>query len=191
MKDIIKSILEWDGDGNCKIILVALVALGETTQENLCKPTGLPLLTIKDSVRTMVRKDMPPGLKVMLGSLRTQPVLSGVSKTSNANAEDIWNYYNAKWREFGGRGLKYTPQKASKIKARLKTFTEEELMEAIDNLFNDPFMRGDNPNNRVYLGPEQVFGSDDKVSKRLAFSVKPKAKAPANTEPSGYYYFNG
>lgn len=151
--------------------------------------TGLSMPTVKAVLRRLGESKLPDGLKAMLPD--SKATVKSMPQVGCDQALRVWEYYNTKWCEFGGRGLKYTPQKASKIKARLKTFTEDDLREAIDNLFNDPFMRGDNPNGRVYLGPEQVFGSDDKVTKRLAFSVKPNVKAPANTEEPGYYYFNG
>jgi len=157
--------------------------------ETVTWSTQLSLLAVKTALRRLEKSKLPDGLKALLPDSKATVKTKARPQVGVDQALRVWDYYNTKWREFGGRGLKYTPQKASKIKARLKTFTEADLMDAIDNLFNDPFMRGDNPNGRVYLGPEQVFGSDDKVVKRLAFSVKPKA--PANTEDPGYYYFNG
>ncbi|AHM56388.1 hypothetical protein EAL2_c10900 [Peptoclostridium acidaminophilum DSM 3953] len=51
----------------------------------------------------------------------------------------------------------------AKIKARLKTYTPEELIKAIDNIRNSPWHMGGNPSSKFYATPEFIFRSDEMI----------------------------
>lgn len=55
----------------------------------------------------------------------------------------------------------------SKIKARLKNFTEKEIILAADNMLANPFMMGDNENNRKYATLEYLIRNDEHIRKWL------------------------
>ena len=103
---------------------------------------------------------------------------SKTPNTQDQSPKEIWNTYIELWRVNIGQGVepKMTPQRKSQIKSRLATYPKDVLLKAVEALFDDPWMRGQNPESKVYLNPEQVFGSDQKVEKRLASKSSSKQK---------------
>lgn len=54
-----------------------------------------------------------------------------------------------------------------KLKARLKNFSKDELIQAADNMISDPFMMGDNKHQKKYASLEYLLRSDENVRKCL------------------------
>ena len=54
-----------------------------------------------------------------------------------------------------------------KLGARLKNFSKAEIIEAADNMLSNPFMMGDNDDNRKYASLEYLLRNDEKVRRLL------------------------
>ena len=88
----------------------------------------------------------------------------------------VWEHYESKINEQGLKRKK-TQSKLSHINARLEEgFSAEELIQVIDNVFADDFMRGDNDRQRPYLEIDNFMTSAEKVEKHLARTPKQSQK---------------
>lgn len=86
----------------------------------------------------------------------------------------VMEHYNRRFGDIWSRPLKLTKERSEKIKARLRTFTEEELCRAIDNIRSSPFHCGENDRGQVYAAPEFIFRNDAMVDKWLNMPVRSK-----------------
>lgn len=64
--------------------------------------------------------------------------------------------------------VKYTPKRATKLKRRLKTFTEAELLQAADIIAQDEFLMGDNPGAKRYGNIDYLLRDDEIVDQKIA-----------------------
>ncbi|MCX6090821.1 MAG: hypothetical protein NTX88_10725, partial [Candidatus Atribacteria bacterium] len=64
------------------------------------------------------------------------------------------------------RKLRFTRERECQIRARLKSFTVEELKEAMINLRRSSFHCGNNDKEKVYATPEFLFRNDSQVDRR-------------------------
>lgn len=84
------------------------------------------------------------------------------------------------WRtELGHPNAKPNPSRLAKIRARIRDgFSVLQLVQAIKNSKNDPFLMGDNPNGKRYDDLESLLRNGSKVEKLLELSapLKPKPK---------------
>lgn len=87
--------------------------------------------------------------------------------------QQVMNHYNNVFRDLWARRLKLTKERREKIRARLKTFTVDELCRAIENLRASPFHCGENDKGIVYATPEFLFRNDSQVDKWL--NAQPRA----------------
>lgn len=88
-------------------------------------------------------------------------------KKKSTGAEIVWDYYLSKIQELG-KERKKTAKKLSHINARIEEgFTTEQLCRAIDNVFADDFMRGNNDRGNEYLEIHNFMSNTEKVEKWL------------------------
>ena len=85
----------------------------------------------------------------------------------NPVPQSIMDFYNQEFEGLWKGSLRLTKEREQKIKARLKSFTIEELKTAISNLRQSPFHCGNNDKERVYGTPEYLFRNDSQVDKWL------------------------
>jgi hypothetical protein len=93
-------------------------------------------------------------------------VREGADRPLNVNGtvEAIHQHFNARR---GGKPLKLTAGRRTKYRARLKTFSPAEIIQAIDAALSDPFYRGENDRNTRYDFPETVLKNDEAVDRHL------------------------
>lgn len=94
-------------------------------------------------------------------------------KNDKNNIYVIWDYYCEKFKGVY-EPEKFTKTRESKIRARLKTYSIEQLKKAIDNLRQSEWHCGANEQGRVYAKPEFLFRNDEKVEEWLQY--KPKGR---------------
>ena len=79
---------------------------------------------------------------------------------------NIWDFY---CRLFKGvyNPRSFSDKRKGKIRERLKTYSVEELKQALKNMRNNDYLCGDNENKKVYAKPEYCFRNDEKVEEWL------------------------
>jgi hypothetical protein len=86
---------------------------------------------------------------------------------SNPAPQTIMDFYNQEFEGLWKGSLRLTRERERQIKARLKSFTTEELKTAITNLRQSAFHCGNNDKEQVYGTPEYLFKNDSQVDKWL------------------------
>lgn len=83
------------------------------------------------------------------------------------------------WRvKLGHPQAKPNPSRLAKIRARIREgFTAAQLIQAIENSKNDPFLMGDNPNGKKYDDLESLLRDGSKVERLIALTA-PSRPAP-------------
>lgn len=83
------------------------------------------------------------------------------------------------WQETvkGKSTARFTPGRRSKIEARQRSFSEEELLRAIDEAARDPFLNGENDRQRSYTDFKTIFRSDEKVEELLEAAARAPRRA--------------
>lgn len=89
------------------------------------------------------------------------------SSNLNEQAKRVMDEYNRIFQACWKRPLQLTPDRLAKIKARLKRFSVEELITAMESIRASPFHCGDNDRGQVYATPEFIFRNDAQVDKWL------------------------
>ena len=79
------------------------------------------------------------------------------TQQSNPAPQTIMDFYNQEFKGLWKGPLRLTREREQKIKARLKSFTIEELKTAITNLRQSTFHCGNNDKERVYGTPEYLL----------------------------------
>lgn len=75
------------------------------------------------------------------------------------------------WRETSGHArADLTSDRKTKIRARLKRFSVDDLKRAIDGACANPFYLGDNDRGQRYDFPETIFKSDSATEKHMAYA---------------------
>lgn len=64
--------------------------------------------------------------------------------------------------------VKYTPQRAIKLKQRLKTFEEADLIKAANGIAQDEWLMGDNPGGKKYGNIDYLLRNDEQIDTILA-----------------------
>ncbi|WP_125152424.1 hypothetical protein [Clostridium rectalis] len=82
----------------------------------------------------------------------------------NDDVLEIWNYYMTKMKKLGNE-RKATDSKLRHINARLKDYTKEQIKNVIDNVFENKWMLGENPQGKQYLEIQNFLNSIEKVEK--------------------------
>lgn len=113
------------------------------------------------------------------------PTLTALNSTTQHNTDTtsasadrsvlqkIVDHYNLKTK----RNWTLTPERQRMLKARLKTFTIEQLKDAIDGITSRPHNLGQNQTNTVYLDFELIFRNDGQVDKYRQDKVARKQTA--------------
>lgn len=107
--------------------------------------------------------------------------------------DEVWNYYLSKISLLGIERRK-TQSKVKHIRARLADmFTVEQLKKVMDLVFSNPWMMGENPDNKQYIEIENFLSNTEKVEKRL-LKIKTntgntKSPAPYNNKSSTFNNF--
>jgi hypothetical protein len=86
---------------------------------------------------------------------------------TNLIPQSIMDFYNQEFEGLWKGPLRLTRERERQIKARLKSFSVDELKAAITNLRQSPFHCGNNDKERVYGTPEYLFKNDSQVDKWL------------------------
>jgi len=84
----------------------------------------------------------------------------------------VMDEYNRIFADCWARPLKLTNDRKQKIKARLASFTPEDLITAMINIRASPFHCGENDRGQIYATPEFIFRNDATVDKWLKMEVK-------------------
>jgi len=108
------------------------------------------------------------------------------TKEKNGNnsedAQRVMDEYNRIFAGLWARPLALTADRKRKIQARLKTFTVDELITAMQNIRASPFHCGENDRRQVYATPEFIFRNDGQVDKWLKMEVKPSGRSGTDSE---------
>jgi hypothetical protein len=102
------------------------------------------------------------------------------TQSTNPVPQTIMDFYNQEFEGLWKGPLRLTREREQKIKARLKSFTIEELKTAITNLRQSTFHCGNNDKERVYGTPEYLFRNDSQVDTWL--NEKPQQKFKSRDE---------
>jgi hypothetical protein len=97
--------------------------------------------------------------------------------STNLVPQTIMDFYNQEFEGLWKGPLRLTRERERHIKARLKSFTVEELKAAITNLRQSTFHCGNNDKERVYGTPEYLFKNDSQVDKWLNEKIQKKFKS--------------
>lgn len=63
--------------------------------------------------------------------------------------------------------VRYTQQRANKLKQRLRMFSENDLIKAARCIATDPFLMGDNPQAKKYGDIDYLLRNDEKIDSKL------------------------
>ncbi|MCX6090204.1 MAG: hypothetical protein NTX88_07545, partial [Candidatus Atribacteria bacterium] len=88
-------------------------------------------------------------------------------------AQTILDFYNQQFDGLWKGKLRFTRERECQIRARLKSFTGEELKEAMVNLRRSSFHCGNNDKEKVYATPEFLFRNDSQVDTPGSKPTKP------------------
>lgn len=81
----------------------------------------------------------------------------------DAQARAFYEHYCRVWKDEFPRGPKLTPKRLRQIKARLRTFSLDDLIRACDNLHTSEWHRGENPNGKIYGTIDFLIRSDEQI----------------------------
>lgn len=112
-------------------------------------------------------------------NIDTHQAKNTIPKTHQTNSlpQAIMDFYNQEFEGLWKGPLRLTKEREQKIKARLKSFTIEEMKTAISNLRQSTFHCGNNDKERVYGTPEYLFRNDSQVDKWLNEKTQQKFKS--------------
>jgi hypothetical protein len=88
----------------------------------------------------------------------------------------VFEKYKEIFKDYHKREPLLTDKRIKKIKARLKRFSEEELIMAMQRISKSDWHIGKNPNSKFYATPEFCFRNDEKVENWLNEPEKTKAQ---------------
>ena len=136
---------------------------------------NIPQSVLNKKLPQSVTKDTQIGNKKL-------PHGAGIKeKKDNLNKviEQIFNFY----LKANSSTEKLLPARKIKIAARLKTFTEEEIKQAITTCFNDSFYLGENDRNWK-ANSDYIFRSDEIIDRFLNSGAKPSVKSESKDTSS-------
>lgn len=87
--------------------------------------------------------------------------------------KEMYTTFLDRMNELFGRRFRYTNNMAAKLKTRLKTFTFEEIMQALENLAKDPFYQGNNDRGWK-CEPDFLLRNDSQIDRFLNHETKVK-----------------
>jgi DNA-binding transcriptional regulator YhcF (GntR family) len=86
---------------------------------------------------------------------------------TDSKIQEVWSHWENHFRDLYPR-MKLTDKRKKAIRARLRSFSVEELKTAIDNISKSPFHRGENEQGQPFAEIERNFRNDEKVEWWLA-----------------------
>lgn len=117
-----------------------------TTQNEPCTTQNEPRATQNEPCRTQNESTIP----------------DNTIDNINNNIYRVFDHYQKTFK-----GLyeikKLSDSRKSKVRARLKTYTPDELIKAIDNIRKSDWHMGENPSSKFYATPEFIFRSDEMI----------------------------
>lgn len=124
-----------------------------------------PSTIVEDSLRssTILALDRDSDREGDRERERSQPLVR--ENADRAVIRDLHDHFNTKR---GGRPLALTTERYAKYRARLKTFSVDDIKQAIDTALADPFYQGDNDRSRRFDFPETVLKNDAAVDRHLS-----------------------
>lgn len=128
------------------------------------------------------KSEKPKSAKIRPIPDQTRPDQKYIGDTACAvrpELQEIMDYYNLKTK----RNWKLTDARKRMLKVRLKTFTVDQLKDAIDGITSRPHNLGQNQTNTVYLDFELIFRNDEQVDKYRQDRVAKKTPAVKYWEP--------
>ncbi len=102
-------------------------------------------------------------------SLRSGSSRPAADSGGDGRIEELHRYFNEKRQ---GQELQLTPGRKSKYRARLKTFSMDAIMRAIESATVNPFYLGQNNRETRYDYPETVLKSDEAVERHIEWAQK-------------------
>lgn len=101
----------------------------------------------------------------------TTKEVSSLCKSSNE--QDIATVHQSYIEKFGRKRYQLSPTRKALIARRIKSYSLQEVLKAVENAAADPWQRGDNE--RGYIGDlEHILKSDESTEKWIEFSPKSK-----------------
>lgn len=94
--------------------------------------------------------------------------------------QEVMDCYNEVFAGLWARPLRLTPERRAKIRARLKSYSVEEICQAIRNIRASPYHCGENEGGKVYATPEFICRNDSTVDKWLKFVPVKRTGAAEN-----------
>lgn len=95
-------------------------------------------------------------------------ISTNVDISAKPNASHISALLRTLMNELGhSENTLLTDSRKKKLKQRLKFFTEEQLIQAAKNIYNNGFLQGDNPGGRKYGTIDYLLRSDEKLEEQL------------------------
>ena len=144
--------------------------------------TDTPMVTTRKTTRGMIITvcnydyyQRPENYEHNNGQDNGATTVQQASDTINKNDKNVKNekkeYIYVKIFDFYesvmGTVIKKTSARKNKIKLRLKTFTESEIIQAIENVSKSPFHMGENDRGVKYNSIDLIVRSDEQVEKYL------------------------
>ena len=123
---------------------------------------NLPEYCVSDTTEPICQKrkmDLPKLSNAFTESVEPIPDINQISKPYN------YTQFVDSWNELYGTRLKLTESKKKQIRARLETFTQDEIMESMRNRVKDEWLNGEGKN---FLTEWSAFWrNDEKIERYL------------------------
>ena len=116
----------------------------------------------------------------LLGKVRLGKVSKDIYVNSQAHSR-VSEILKNLIKELGySETTKLTDGRKAKLKARLKVYTEDEVLEAARNLANDAYMQGDNDGGKKYGNIDYLLRNDEQIDKWLSQATAGKLNFKAD-----------
>lgn len=92
---------------------------------------------------------------------------AGIADTADTSTRAL---FDKLCEVLGHQNLKYTPGRVAKLKRRLKTFSEKDIVEAAKAIAGNEYLMGDNPNGKKYGTIDYLIRNDEKLDEWLEFA---------------------
>lgn len=117
---------------------------------------------------------------------RREEEVEGESEAEKEIATDVAAVF-AEWQiVLNHPKAKLDKTRSTKIKARLKDYTVDELRNAIKGVSKSPYHLGENDAGTRYDGISTIFKNADQVDKFIALANNPKRQTPGSTYGNGH-----
>lgn len=125
----------------------------------------------------------PRDLRSLVRENADAPPLNGKGPDLNTRVRELHAHFNEKR---GGRPLKLTADRKAKYRARLRTYSSEDLKTAIDSALDEPYYQGDNKDATRYDFPETILKNDAAVDRHLDRASRKPERTGGIMSPEEY-----